>query len=364
MKHFRVMVAVGVAAFLLGSGASFLYAGNIAGWDDASASPPNGNVPAPINVGDDVNNVRQEKQGGLVIKKDFDVGGKAKLGNTLEVVGDAKLKDVEVVGKMKKSLTVEEGIKAGKDFEAGGKIKVGTTLDVGGAATFGGSISTPLIAVGPLSPSGGSGATVLMVGGKIQIRGGGPAAGYVLTANDDGTAKWEPAVSRIRGGTNVTVTPEGGTGEVIVSAVGGVTRLRAGSNISLTSETGDITVSASQSYVPGWVTSYAPNQIPVQDGNGNVRWESPPLSIPPPPGGGKVLVSNELGKMSWEDPPRVPEPSRSGTTCGSASRSIATAPFRATGCATNAGTCTGGAVPQTLFTTTNGTPLSISCVYP
>ncbi|MBI2623089.1 MAG: hypothetical protein HYW65_00730 [Candidatus Liptonbacteria bacterium] len=300
MKQFGAIVAVGVAAFLLGSGSSFLFAA----WNNAPSSPPSGNVPAPLNVGDDVNNVRQEKIGGLIIKKDFDVGGKAKIAGTLEVVGDAKLKDAEITGKVKKDLIVE------------GKAKLGTSLEVGAGGTFGGTLLAPLIVVGPLSPAGALGATVLTVGGQIQIRGGSPAEGRVLTSDGSGVASWQaPAVKEIvKGSDNVTVNSSGGK----------------------------VTISVAQPYIPSY------------------------REVPSPPGGGKILYSNSPGSMSWGDPPRASAPSKSGTECGGYTQTPGSKGgvyySGVWGCATSAGKCTDGSAPQQKEVV--GDNVRFSCVYP
>ncbi|MBM3256946.1 MAG: hypothetical protein FJY98_01285 [Candidatus Liptonbacteria bacterium] len=258
-KRAGVVGIVGAAAFLLGSGASYLFAQTTAGWTAPTATPPGGNTEAPVNVGPFL----QHKNGGL------SVGGNGQPLNasgTLSVVGDTKL---------------------GKDLEVIGRVKVGQSL------------IAPIISAGPLSPEAPLSSVALTVGGKVQIRGGNPQSGYVLTATGtDGTTEWKAApITKIVPGSNVTVSPASGMGEVTINAIGGVTKLRAGSNISIDQETGEVTVSASFSdNTPSWVNN-----------------------IPYPPGGGKILVSNSEGSASWQDPLSLPElrpRAATGTVCG------------------------------------------------
>ncbi|MDP2966918.1 MAG: hypothetical protein Q8N87_00650, partial [bacterium] len=109
---------------------SFLVGYLVLAWTEPTTTPPGGNVPAPLNVG----NVGQSKAGGLIL-------------NT-------------------------------------GGASIGLIVDKGN------------VGIGITAPT-----QKLDINGQIRIRGGGPAAGRVLTATGaDGTATWQAPASASGGG--------------------------------------------------------------------------------------------------------------------------------------------------------------------
>jgi len=89
------------------------------------------------------------------------------------------------------------------------------------AGPTGGTVYAPLN-TGPTAQTKNGNLTI---GGQITITGGTPGAGKVLTSNASGLASWVTpsagGVSQIIAGTNVTISPVGGTGAVTINASGG-----------------------------------------------------------------------------------------------------------------------------------------------
>jgi hypothetical protein len=242
---FLKFVAVGVASFILGSGASFLFA-QVRGWDNPTAAPPGGNVAAPLNVGP----LEQTR------------------------IGPLKLNGL---------LTLQERWRIGKDSAGGLYVSTGAE----GQAPQRWMENYTVIGAVPSNP-----AAKLVVNGTVQILGGDPAVGRVLTAGDNGVARWEPALPAPSVNGHV-LTAEGGkwVWKALPPTVSEV--VSGSSNVSITSAgPGRVSISVERPYIP------------------DVR------EVPYPPGGGKILYSNSEGSMSWGDPPKVEVQAKSGQTCG------------------------------------------------
>ncbi|MCR4328057.1 MAG: hypothetical protein NUV53_00890 [Patescibacteria group bacterium] len=172
IKKISSFVAVGIVAFMIGSGARYLSAQT---FNAPTQTPPSENVPAPINVG----SITQTKIGGLNLEGNF-------------------------------------AIKAGSSEEWAFDVQRGS-LRLGSAQAWGPD-GTVMIGSVPENWSNPSG-VVLNINGGVRIQGGN--SGDVLTNKGGGVASWEKPVApvtSILAGSYITVTPSAG-GVVTVSAI-------------------------------------------------------------------------------------------------------------------------------------------------
>jgi hypothetical protein len=116
----------------------------------------------------------------------------------------------------------------------------GGPVTTSGILTLGGILGVANGGTGATSQSGGLNALLPSQGGNTGK--------YLVT--DGSNASWgtvaQGGVTQLLAGTNVQLSPAGGTGVVTISSVGGVTQLVAGSNISLSPAggTGVVTITA------------------------------------------------------------------------------------------------------------------------
>ncbi|MBI2888331.1 MAG: hypothetical protein HYY10_00215 [Candidatus Liptonbacteria bacterium] len=167
-KNILWVAAVGVVAFVFGSGLKFMMA---AEWKGPTAKPPGNNAEAPINVG----SLTQTKSGGLT------VGGKLTTNGTLDVAGG-------LITIRPWQFIVDTG-----------------SLRLGNIQTWAPNGTVIIGSVPSVAPPNG---VRLNVNGKLQITDGTQSLNRVLASDAAGVARWEDVSNLVSGGGSSATLPD------------------------------------------------------------------------------------------------------------------------------------------------------------